>query len=58
MHRFHVDMFLSVTDRQLQEINKRFDEVNTNLLLCMAAFSPLDNFASWDKDRDKLIKFA
>jgi hypothetical protein len=51
-------MFLSVTDRQLQEINKRFDEVNTNLLLCMAAFSPLDNFASWDKDRDKLIKFA
>jgi hypothetical protein len=51
-------MFLGVIDRQLQEINKRFDEVNKNLLLCMAAFSPLDNFASWDKDRDKLIKFA
>jgi hypothetical protein len=24
----------------------------------MAAFSPLDNFANWDKDRDKLIKLA
>jgi hypothetical protein len=51
-------MFLSVIDRQLQEINERFDEVNTDLLLCMAAFSPLDNFANWDKDRDKLIKLA
>jgi hypothetical protein len=58
LHRFHVDMFLSVIDRQLQEINERFDEVNTDLLLCMAAFSPLDNFANWDKDRDKLIKLA
>lgn len=56
MHRFHVDMFLSVIDRQLQELNERFDEVNTDLLLCMAAFSPIDNFASWDKD--KLIKLA
>jgi len=27
-----------------------------DLLMCMAAFSPMDNFASWDKD--KLIKLA
>ncbi|CAN6268617.1 unnamed protein product [Urochloa humidicola] len=56
IHRFHVDMFLSVIDRQLQELNERFDEVNTDLLLCMAAFSPVDNFANWDKD--KLVKLA
>uniref|UniRef100_I1P6B5 DUF4371 domain-containing protein n=1 Tax=Oryza glaberrima TaxID=4538 RepID=I1P6B5_ORYGL len=35
-HRFHADMFLGVIDRQLQELNNRFDEVNTELLRCMA----------------------
>jgi hypothetical protein len=29
LHRFYVDMFLSVIDRQLRELNNRFDEVNT-----------------------------
>jgi len=47
-HRFHVDMFVSVIDRQLQELNDRFDEVNTELLSCMAAFSPLDSFAAYN----------
>ena len=28
-HRFHVDMFVSVIDRQLSELSGRFDEVNT-----------------------------
>ena len=47
-HRFHVDMFVSVIDRQLRELNDRFDEVNTELLSCMAAFSPLDSFAAYN----------
>jgi len=47
-HRVHVDMFVSVVDRQLRELNDRFDEVNTELLSCMAAFSPLDSFAAYN----------
>lgn len=56
LNRYHVDMFLSVIDRQLQELDNRFDEVNTELLICMAAFSPLNSFAAFDKE--KLIKLA
>ena len=55
-HRFHVDMFVSVIDRQLRELNDRFDEVNTELLSCMAAFSPLDSFAAYDQA--KLVTLA
>ncbi|KAL6648571.1 hypothetical protein ACP70R_012795 [Stipagrostis hirtigluma subsp. patula] len=56
LHRFHVDMFLGVIDRQIRELNERFDEVNTNLLLCMTAFNPVDSFAAFDKA--KLVKLA
>ncbi|XP_050154705.1 uncharacterized protein LOC126628887 [Malus sylvestris] len=31
------------------ELNDRFNEVNTELLLCMACLSPVNNFASFDK---------
>ena len=53
---YHVDMFLSVIDSQLRELNDRFDEVNTDLLLCMVAFNPVDSFATFDKE--SLIKLA
>ena len=33
-HHYHVDMFLSVIDRQLGELNDRFDEVKTYLHIC------------------------
>ena len=56
LHRFCVDMFLSVIDRQLLELNERFDEVNTELLICMASFSSIDSFAAFDKE--KLVKLA
>ncbi|KAG2567586.1 zinc finger MYM-type protein 1-like isoform X1 [Panicum virgatum] len=56
LHRYRVDMFLSIIDRQLLELNERFSEVNTELLVCMAAFSPIDSFAAFDKD--KLVKLA
>ena len=55
-HRYHVDMFVSIIDRQLRELNDRFDEVNTELLSCMAAFSPLDLFAAYDQE--KLVTLA
>jgi hypothetical protein len=56
LHRFHVDMFLSLIDRQRQELNDRFDEVNTYLLLCMASFKPTNSFASYNQDN--LVKLA
>ncbi|XP_062191278.1 uncharacterized protein LOC133895100 [Phragmites australis] len=56
LHRFHVDVFLSAIDRILRELNDRFDEVNTNLLLCMASFNAVDSFVVFDKD--KLVKLA
>ncbi|XP_071679036.1 uncharacterized protein [Lolium perenne] len=55
-HRFHVDMYVSVIDRQISELNGRFDEVNTELLTCMAAFCPLRAFAAYDKK--KLVNLA
>jgi hypothetical protein len=55
-HRFHVDMYVSVIDRQNSELNGRFDEVNTELLTCMAAFCPLRAFAAYDKK--KLVNLA
>ncbi|KAI5021452.1 hypothetical protein ZWY2020_058182 [Hordeum vulgare] len=55
-HRFHADMFLGVIDRQLQELNNRFDEVNTSLLRCMASFSPAKSFSAFNVEN--LVKLA
>ncbi|XP_044336326.1 uncharacterized protein [Triticum aestivum] len=55
-HRFHADMFLGVIDRQVQELNNMFDEVNTELLRCMASFSPAKSFSSFNID--DLVKLA
>ncbi|XP_050125685.1 uncharacterized protein LOC126602903 [Malus sylvestris] len=38
------------------ELNDRFNEVNTELLLCMACLSPVNNFASFDKA--KIVRLA
>ena len=50
-HRFHADMFLGVIDRQVQELNNRFDEVNTELLRCMASFNPSNSFAAFNVEK-------
>ncbi|XBI02896.1 hypothetical protein VPH35_131392 [Triticum aestivum] len=54
--QYKVEMFVGVIDRQLHELNARFDEVNTELLTCMATFSPRDSFAAYDKE--KLVSLA
>uniref|UniRef100_A0A452YHH9 DUF4371 domain-containing protein n=1 Tax=Aegilops tauschii subsp. strangulata TaxID=200361 RepID=A0A452YHH9_AEGTS len=56
LHYYHVDMFLDVIDSQLRELDGMFDEVNTELLICMAAFNPADSFAAYDEE--KLVKLA
>ncbi|KAJ9166997.1 hypothetical protein P3X46_021682 [Hevea brasiliensis] len=41
-----------------QKLNNRFDEVNINLLLCMACLDPKDSFSAFDTGKlIQLIKF-
>ena len=49
-HRFKVDMFVTVIDRQFRELNDKLDELNTELLSGMASFCPLRLFAAYDKE--------
>ncbi|KAL6953921.1 hypothetical protein U1Q18_052845 [Sarracenia purpurea var. burkii] len=55
-HHYRVELFYAVVDMQIQELNNRFNEVNTELLLCVACLNPLDSFAAFDKKR--LIRLA
>uniref|UniRef100_A0A7N0V9M2 HAT C-terminal dimerisation domain-containing protein n=1 Tax=Kalanchoe fedtschenkoi TaxID=63787 RepID=A0A7N0V9M2_KALFE len=56
IHRFRVEMFLSVIDLQIQELNNRFDEVNMELLICMACLNPTNSFAAFDQK--KILRLA
>ncbi|CAN6682240.1 unnamed protein product [Malus baccata var. baccata] len=55
-HYYRVDFYFQVLDMQPNELNDRFNEVNTELLLCMACLSPVNNFASFDKA--KIVRLA
>ncbi|CAN6554381.1 unnamed protein product [Malus baccata var. baccata] len=55
-HYYRVDLYFQVLDMQLKELNDRFNEANTELLLCMACLSPVNNFASFDKA--KIVRLA
>uniref|UniRef100_A0A803Q5F8 TTF-type domain-containing protein n=1 Tax=Cannabis sativa TaxID=3483 RepID=A0A803Q5F8_CANSA len=50
-HYFRIDFFNSVIDLQLQELNNRFNEANTELLLCLACLSPNNSFYAFDKKK-------
>ncbi|CAL8162783.1 unnamed protein product [Prunus armeniaca] len=56
MHDYRADFFFEVIALQLQELNSRFNEANTELLLRLACLSPNDSFSSFDKQ--KLIRLA
>ncbi|XP_045791578.1 zinc finger MYM-type protein 1-like [Trifolium pratense] len=56
LHHFQVEVFYKVIDRQLQELNNRFTEVNSELLICVASLNPQDSFFAFDKE--KLINMA
>ncbi|XP_048497870.2 uncharacterized protein LOC104907266 [Beta vulgaris subsp. vulgaris] len=53
---FRVEVFLSVIDLQLQELENRFPEISKELLICMSCFNPTNRFSSFDKR--KLIQLA
>ncbi|CAL9012713.1 unnamed protein product, partial [Prunus brigantina] len=56
LHHYRVDIFIQIIEWQLAELNHRFSEVNTELLLCLACLSPDDSFKAFDKQ--KLLRFA
>ena len=50
-HHYQVELFYAVIDMQLQELNSRFTEVNTELLLCVACLNHCDSFVAFDKKK-------
>ena len=55
-HQYRVELFYYFIDMQLQELNDRFIEVNTEFLLCITCLCPNDSFHAFDIG--KLIKLA
>jgi hypothetical protein len=55
-HHYRVELYYTVIDMQLQELNSRFNEASSKLLLCVACLSPDDMFAYFNKE--KLIRLA
>ncbi|XP_057775196.1 uncharacterized protein LOC130994180 [Salvia miltiorrhiza] len=56
LHHYRVELFYTVIDMQALELNQRFDEVNTELILCMSCLDPRDSFAGFDIE--KLVRLA
>ncbi|KAJ9566873.1 hypothetical protein OSB04_002839 [Centaurea solstitialis] len=56
LHHYKVDVFYSVIDMQLQELNNCFNKSNTTLLLSIASFWPRQSFKSFQVD--ELMKMA
>ncbi|KAI8528033.1 hypothetical protein RHMOL_Rhmol12G0119600 [Rhododendron molle] len=55
LHHYRIELFNTVLDMQLSELNSRFSEAATELLLCVACLNPCNSFSSFDK---KLIRLA
>ncbi|CAN0903193.1 Zinc finger MYM-type protein 1 [Linum grandiflorum] len=55
LHHFQVEVFYSVIDMQMQEIDNHFDEVSCQLLLSMACLSPQHSFVAFDKEKLMLL---
>ncbi|KAI8571973.1 hypothetical protein RHMOL_Rhmol01G0162700 [Rhododendron molle] len=56
LHHFHFEIFNSVIDMQVIELDARFPESTTDLLLYVACLNPSNLFSSFDKK--KLIHMA
>ena len=55
-HHYEVDCFNEVIDWLVQELDSRFNETSSELLVCSATFNPRDSFA--DFDVDNLMRLA
>ncbi|XP_021831212.1 zinc finger MYM-type protein 1-like [Prunus avium] len=55
-HHYRVELFIYVIDEQITELEDRFNEVNTKLLICLACLSSKNSFVAFD--RPKLLRLA
>ncbi|XP_060217059.1 uncharacterized protein LOC132644483 [Lycium barbarum] len=55
-HHYHVDIFFKIIDWQLQELNDRFNEERTDLLIGVACLNPVDSVSSFDIN--KILRMA
>nr|ABA96045.1 hAT dimerisation domain-containing protein, putative [Oryza sativa Japonica Group] len=55
-HYYHVEIYLAAIDAILVEMNHRFSEVSSELLVCMSSLNPHNSFSNFDVD--KLVKLA
>ncbi|CAN6170900.1 unnamed protein product [Urochloa humidicola] len=55
-HFYHVEIFLAAIDAILSEMNHRFGEISSELLVCMASLNPRNGFSNFDVD--KLVRLA
>ncbi|XP_028062046.1 uncharacterized protein LOC114265424 [Camellia sinensis] len=56
LHHYRAELFYTVLDMQIQELNACFTKLNTELLLCMECLNPYNSFSNFDKK--KLIHLA
>ncbi|KAI8554890.1 hypothetical protein RHMOL_Rhmol05G0132000 [Rhododendron molle] len=55
-HRYRAELFCTVLDLHLHELNNCFTEANTELLLCMSCLNPRNSFSTFE--RKKFIRLA
>ena len=48
---FRREVYIGVIDKISQELDSRFDEVNMELLTCLAALNPANSFTSFDANK-------
>lgn len=51
LHHYRVEMFYAIIDMQFQELNDRFSEVNSDLLICVACLFPNNSFDAFNKNK-------
>jgi hypothetical protein len=56
IHFYHVEVFLAAIDAILSEMNHRFGEISSELLVCMACLNLRNSFSNFDVN--KLVRLA
>jgi hypothetical protein len=50
-HHYRVDTFFCALDAIITELNHRFNEVSSELLVCISCLDPRDSFSKFDIDK-------
>ena len=55
-HYYHVNIFYTIIDMQMQELDCRFPNISTELLIRVVCLNPTNSFSNYNKD--KVLKMA